>query len=198
MVGPPETRVGRKRDPSRDSAILRATLEVLAEQGYEGMTTDMVAARAGASKATLYRRWPSKAELVVDAVESLGEEPPTSLPDTGSLNGDLAAMINSPPSSESTASKLQIMAGLLSIMPRDPEFARVVQRRIVAPRTTAMRALLDRAQRRGEIKPDRDLETLALVLPAMTTYRLIIAGEHVDHRFVTAVINEVLAPAIRA
>ena len=64
-IAGPHSRPGRKRDASRDVAILQATLSVLAETGYERMTTDMVAARAGASKATMYRRWPSKAELVI-------------------------------------------------------------------------------------------------------------------------------------
>ena len=60
---------GRKRDPSRDAALLDATLEVLAEVGAEGLTMDLVAARAGAGKATIYRRWTSKTELILDAVK---------------------------------------------------------------------------------------------------------------------------------
>jgi AcrR family transcriptional regulator len=189
------TRPGRKRDESRDSTILRATLAVLAETGYERMTTDMVAARAGASKATMYRRWPSKPDLVVDAVESLRDQPITDVPDTGTLKGDLTALIKTL-QSPSTASKLQIMAGLLSILPRHPDLESVVQRRIVQPHTAVMRLLLERAQKRGEIDADRDLDTLALVVPAMTTYRLIILGEKVDHQFLTTVINEVLTPAV--
>ncbi len=194
MPESPHRSVGRKRDLSRDGAILQATLEVLAETGYERMTTDMVAARAGASKATLYRRWPSKAELVVEAVASLVDEPATSLPDTGSLKGDLTAWIQ-PPESASSAWKLQIMAGLLPMLRRDSDLARVVQHRIVQPRIAAVRAVLERAQIRGEIDVCRDLDTLALVVPAMTTYRLIVTGEQLDRQFVAAVINEVLIPA---
>jgi AcrR family transcriptional regulator len=189
-----QTRPGRKRDTSRDRAILQATLEVLAETGYERMTTDMVAARAKTSKATMYRRWPSKAELVIEAVESLRDEPVTAVPDTGTLRRDLAALIETF-QSPSTTRKFQIMAGLLSILPRDPDLARVVQRRIVQPGTAVMRLLLERAQKRGEIDPGRDLDTLALVAPAMVAYRLIITGEQVDRQFLTSVINEVLAPA---
>jgi AcrR family transcriptional regulator len=189
-----QTRPGRKRDASRDGAILHATLAVLAETGYERMTTDMVAARAKTSKATMYRRWPSKAELVVEAVESLRDDPITAAPDTGTLRGDLAALIQTF-QSPSTARKFQIMAGLLSILPRDPDLARVVQRRIVQPGTGVMRLLLERAQKRGEIDPGRDLDTLALVAPAMVAYRLMIAGEQVDRQFLTSVVNEVLAPA---
>jgi AcrR family transcriptional regulator len=189
-----QTRPGRKRDASRDAAILAATLAVLAETGYERMTTDMVAARAKASKATMYRRWPSKAELVIDAVESLRDEPITAAPDTGTLSGDLTALIQTFQSS-STARKFQIMAGLLSILPRDPDLARVVQGRIVQPGTAVMRLLLDRAQERGEIGSDRDLDTLALVVPAMVAYRLIVTGEQIDRQSMTSIINEVLVPA---
>ena len=187
------TRPGRKRDASRDGALLKATLEVLAETGYERMTTEMVAARAGASKATMYRRWPSKAELIVEAVESLRDEPATAVPDTGTLRGDVAALIHTP-QSPSTAWKFQIMAGLLSILPRNPDLAQVVQRRIVQPGMIAMRILLERAQERGEIDSSRDLETLALVVPAMAAYRLVVLGEQIDQQFVTSVVNEVLAP----
>ena len=90
--------LGRKRDHTRDPEILDAALDVLAETGYDGMTIDMVAARAKAGKATLYRRWPSKAELVIDAVACMkaGDLDLDDLPDTGTLRGDLVAMIRPP------------------------------------------------------------------------------------------------------
>lgn len=186
-------RMGRKRDLSRNGPILEAALEVLAEFGYERMTTDMVAARARASKATLYRRWPSKAELVVEAVQSLDDGVERTLRDTGSLEGDLAALIRAP--DDASAWKLQIMAGLLSMLPRNPDLARVVRRRLVEPHITIMRELLERARSRGEIAADRNLDVLALVLPAISAYRLIVDGEHIDRRFARLVVKEVLAPA---
>src|SRR4051812_26383711 len=93
-----QPKLGRKRDHSRDAEILDAALDVLAETGYDGMTIDMVAARAKAGKATLYRRWASKPELVLDAVacmKSTGQDL-TSPPETGTLRGDLVAMVKSP------------------------------------------------------------------------------------------------------
>ena len=91
-------RLGRKRDLTRDPEILEAALDVLAETGFERMTIDEVATRARAGKATLYRRWPSKSELVIDAVACMkrGAYDPSSLPDTGTLRGDLVAMIKEP------------------------------------------------------------------------------------------------------
>jgi AcrR family transcriptional regulator len=188
------SRPGRKRDRSRDDAILQAALDVLAETGYERMTTEMVATSAGASKATMYRRWPSKAELVVEAVESLRDEPATAVPDTGTLAGDLAALLETP-QSPSAARKFQVMTGLLPLLPRDPGLAGAVQRQIVRPRTAAIRAVLQHAQQRGEIDARRDLDTLALAVAAMTTYRLIVTGEQVDRQFLASLVREVLAPA---
>ena len=129
-------------------------------------------------------------------MESLRDEPVTAVPDTGDLTGDLAALLQTS-QSPSTAFKFQIMAGLLSLLPRDRDLARVVKRRIIEPGTAVMRLLLERAQKRGEIDSGRDLDTLALVVPAMFAYRLIITGEQVDHHFLTSVIKEVLAPESR-
>ena len=90
--------LGRKRDHTRDPEILDAALDVLAETGYDGMTIDMVAARAKAGKATLYRRWASKPELVLDAVACMKAKDLEldALPDTGTLRGDLVAMVKTP------------------------------------------------------------------------------------------------------
>src|SRR3954451_7303832 len=87
--------VGRPRDETRDAVILTATLQVLAEVGYDRLTIDAVATKAKASKATVYRRWTGKATLVVDAIQTLKPKPagdgevPCYWPDTGSLRGDL-------------------------------------------------------------------------------------------------------------
>src|SRR3954447_6644599 len=81
--------VGRPRDESRDAVILAATLEVLADVGYDRLTMDAVAARAKASKATLYRRWTNKVTLVIEALQHA--KSPTDVPDTGSLREDLLA-----------------------------------------------------------------------------------------------------------
>jgi AcrR family transcriptional regulator len=180
---------------SRNAPILQATLEILAEIGYERMTTDMVATRARASKATLYRRWPSKAELVTEAVGLLGYEIDAIPTDTGSLIGDLAEIrrINGgpPPTGD-----LRIMAGVLSMLPGDSELAAVVRRRVVLPRTENLNIVLRRAQARGEIAADRDVDMLATVVLAMMTYRLVVTGEPIDQTFISSVLNEILLPAI--
>jgi len=190
-------RPGRRRNHSRDPEILDAALEVLAETGYDGMTIDMVAARARAGKATLYRRWPSKAELVIDAVACMkkGDYDLAHLPDTGTLRGDLLAMIK-PHTIEDGERKLQIMAGLISMLSRDPGLAEAVDAAIVEPRAAINRILMRRAADRGEIAADSDIETLSLVTPSMAAYRVLILKRPVDRAFLISLIDGVLLPAL--
>jgi AcrR family transcriptional regulator len=190
-------RPGRRRNHSRDAEILDAALEVLAETGYDGMTIDMVAARARAGKATLYRRWPSKAELVIDAIACLkkGEYHLANLPDTGTLRGDLIAMIK-PHTIEDGERKLQIMAGLMSMLSRDPGLAVAVNAAIVEPRAAVNRVLMRRAADRGEIPADSDIETLSLVAPSMAAYRVLILKKPVDRAFLISLIDGVVLPAL--
>src|SRR5579863_5183615 len=86
-------RGGRPRDDAREQAILDAAIDLLAEVGYEAMSIEAVAVRAKSSKATIYRRWPGKAELVADAIRRRTEPTLADLPDTGSLRGDLLALV---------------------------------------------------------------------------------------------------------
>jgi AcrR family transcriptional regulator len=190
-------RLGRKRDHTRDPEILSAALEVLAETGFDGMTIDMVATRAKAGKATLYRRWPSKNELVIDAVACMkrGDLDLAHLPDTGTLRGDLLAMIK-PRTIEEAEKKLQIMAGLMSMLSAAPELAAAANEALVKPRAEANLFLMRRAIDRGEISHDRDIATLALVSPAMAAFRTLVERKPVDRAFLVGLIDEVLLPAL--
>lgn len=188
-------RPGRRRDPSRDADILAATLDVLAEVGYDGMTMDMVAARAQAGKATVYRRWESKADLVIDAVACLKTPVPVDdLPDTGSLRGDLVALIRAP-SLEDGQRKLRIMTGLVSLIDREPQLAETARRALVEPRAAAVRAILRRAIDRGQARPDLDVDTLATVSTAMASYRTLMLRRPVDREFLISIIDAVIVPA---
>ena len=190
------SKLGRKRDHTRDPEILDAALEVLAETGYEGMTIDMVAARAKAGKATLYRRWASKNELVIDAVACMKSAnlDLNALPDTGTLRGDLIAMIK-PHSIQDSERKLQIMAGLTSMLAKAPELASAANEAIVEPRAAANRFLMRRAMERGEISPNIDVDTLALISPSMAAYRTLILRKPVDREFLINMIDNVVLPA---
>lgn len=190
-------RLGRKRDHTRDPEILEATLDVLAETGYDGMTIDMVAARAKAGKATVYRRWASKSELVIDAVACMksADIDFDALPDTGTLRGDMIAMIK-PHSIEDAAKKLQVMAGLVSMLSRHPELADAVKEAIIEPRARINRSFLRRAIERGEIPASVDVEILSQVGAAMATHRTLILRTPVDRAYMISVIDGVIMPAV--
>jgi AcrR family transcriptional regulator len=190
-------KLGRKRDHTRDPEILDAAIDVLAECGYERMTIDMVAARAKAGKATLYRRWPSKAELVIDAVACMkqGQFTPETLPDTGTLRGDLLAMIR-PHSLEESERKLQVMGGLLSMLSRDPQLADAVNAAITEPRVAINRALMRRAMDRGEIPETADIETIAHIGPSMAAYRTLVERKPIDRDHLVSIVDGVVLPAL--
>lgn len=191
-------RPGRKRDHSRDAEILDATLRVLAEVGYAGMTMSAVAARAKAGKATFYRRWPSKAELVLDAVGHLkrGQVDLDRLPDTGTLRDDILALFR-PTSTEDAEYQLSIMAGLASMLSHDLGLAAAANDAIVEPWAAANRALMRRAIDRGEIDAAADVETLAQIIPSMAAYRALIQRKPFDREFLASIIDGVLLPAVR-
>jgi AcrR family transcriptional regulator len=188
-------KLGRKRDHTRDPEILDAALEVLAEAGYDGMTIDMVATRAKAGKATLYRRWPSKSELVLDAVACMKSVNLDALPDSGTLRGDLVGMIK-PPSIRDSERKLKIMAGIVSMVARDPEMAEAARQALVEPRASANRIVLQRAIDRGEIAADVDIEMVSLISASMVSYRVLMLNRPVDRAFLISVIDSVVLPAV--
>jgi len=196
---PAPVKLGRKRDHSRDPEILQAAIDVLAETGYDRMTIEMVATRAKAGKATLYRRWASKSDLVIDAVACMKAAPgpgsTASLPDTGTLRGDLVAMIR-PHSIQDNEKKLKVMAGIVSLLAHSPELAAAVNTAIVEPRVEINRRLLQRAIDRGEISADVDVEGLALISPSMVAYRTLIMKQPVDRAFLLGLIDGVVLPAV--
>lgn len=189
-------RLGRKRDHTRDPEILEAALDVLAETGYDGMTIDMVAARAKAGKATLYRRWASKPELVLDAVACMksSDTDLASPPDTGTLRGDLVAMVKSPTLAQSER-KLKVMAGIVSMIARDPDLAAAAQAALVEPRAAANRIIFGRAMDRGEIASDVDVDTLCMIGPAMASYRTLMLQLPIDRAFSIDIIDRIILPA---
>ncbi|MDF2918868.1 TetR/AcrR family transcriptional regulator [Microbacterium sp. NPDC086615] len=188
---------GRKRDRSRDAEILDAALDVLAETGYDGMTIDMVAARARAGKATVYRRWASKEELVLDAVACMKRDDlrARDVPDTGTLRGDLVAMVK-PLSIEEGEKKLQVMAGIVSMLSRSPELADAAQTALVAPRLELNKMLIRRAIERGEVPADRDVDMIASVGSAMICYRTLMQRTPITPEYVISVIDDVILPAL--
>lgn len=192
-------RTGRKRDHTRDGAILEAAIDVLAEAGYVGMTMDMVAQRARAGKATLYRRWHSKSELVLEAIATMKGSPVAldQLPDTGSIRGDLLALFE-PPSAEQAERRLKIMAGIASMLAYDAAFAEVGDAAIIEPWAEASRTFIQRGIDRGEVNAGAaDVEMLSRVIPSMAICRALIQRKSSDRQFLVALIDGALMPALR-
>lgn len=189
-------RPGRKRDASRDPAILDAALDVLAEQGFDGMTMEAVAARAKASKATVYRRWASKAQLVRDAVVRMGQRDVDlrALPDTGSLRGDVLALTRPDAFGEK---RLAVIAGLTSMVGAERSgLGETAFAAAVAPWVALSRAVLQRAVDRGEIATSLDVDLLARVIPSMCMFRVSVERVALDPEFTVALLDHVLLPAV--
>jgi AcrR family transcriptional regulator len=188
---------GRPRDTSRDALILEETLAVLADAGYDRLTIDKVAARVGAARATIYRRWPTKAELVLDAVQRLsqGDVGLDDLPDTGSLRGDMAAMVL-PQTEQEQQYRMRVLAGVASLaLTEDPRLAQAATSAGVGPWTAAIQVLLQRAVDRGEY-PAADVAALAQVVPMMCLARAV-AQEPISREFSIGLIEGVILPAMR-
>lgn len=191
------TSVGRKMDRSRDSDILSATLDVLADEGYERMTMDAVAERAKAGKATIYRRWSSKAALLLDAVAYMKRTQVEQLatPDTGSLRGDLLALYK-PLSAKERERRMRIMAGLSSLLAQEEKLVEAGMNALVEPWANAYRFLIQRAVERGEVAKPADLETLVRVVPSMAVYRTLIQRKAFDREFLLSMVDGVVLPAL--
>ena len=178
----------------RDVAICDATLALLLEVGYDRMSMDAVAARARASKATIYRRWPGKQELVLDAVRSRG--PGLTVPeDTGSLRGDLVATYRSA-AAGSAAQDADLIAGVLRAMRSAPELADCVRSQVVESKCDVSRTIVARAVERGELPATTDPLILHEVASALWFHRVLVVGADVDDAFIAHVVDDVLMPLL--
>ncbi|WP_210251364.1 TetR/AcrR family transcriptional regulator [Aureimonas psammosilenae] len=191
------SRGGRKRDASRDSAILHAAIDTLGEVGFERMTMDMVAARAGAGKATVYRRWPSKEALVLDAVAQTKRDQVDldQLPDTGSFRGDMLALFR-PKSVAETERKLRAMAGVATLLSFEPGLSDAASDALVGPWVAANRILMERAVTRGEASASAPIDTLATIIPSLGAFRSLVQRQAFDRAFLEAMLDDVVLPAL--
>lgn len=146
--------LGRPRSAQSNRAILKATLELLAEVGFERMSIDAIATRAGVGKTTIYRRYNSKEELVADAIESLREE--VVIPNTGTLWGDMDTLIQN--AAQITLNPLgrQTVAMIISSASSNPQFAQIYWTKYLQPRQQAFAVVIERAKVRHEIEADID------------------------------------------
>jgi AcrR family transcriptional regulator len=190
------SRGGRPRDPSRDGVIRAAILRLLADVGYGALTMDAVASEAGVGKATIYRRWRTKQDLVVDTISDLNRVEATP-PDTGSLEGDLRAMLRSlvtvitGPTGAATLS-------LLSTVPPQPALREAFRNGPLAVWRHAFEQIWARAEQRGEIRPGMAGSVAAETTSALLVQRWLLTGEPVNDAYADEVLATVVLPLLRS
>lgn len=181
----------------REAEILDATVRVLADVGYDRLTMDTVAIEARASKATLYRRWQSKAALVVDAVSRAKGLPSAEPPGTGSLRGDLLSSWCGREGWSSTL-PMSVMGGLMTALHTDEELGAAFRERFLGPRQALARRVFEAARDRGEIADGVDLDLMMSLLPAVLVHQEFVLNRCLDDAFVEQVVDAVVLPACRA
>jgi AcrR family transcriptional regulator len=159
---------GRPRSIQSHQAMLEATLELLAEVGFDGMSIDAIAIRAGVGKTTIYRRYTSKEELVADAIESVREE--IAIPDTGNFQRDIDALVEN--AAQITLSPLgrQTVAMIIGNAASNPQFARIYWTKYLQPRRKTFAVVLERAKARREIAPDLDSDLVFDMMSGIMLY----------------------------
>ncbi|HSZ03732.1 MAG TPA: TetR/AcrR family transcriptional regulator [Solirubrobacteraceae bacterium] len=190
-------RRGRPRSESSRRAILRAASELLLEHGLSSISMDAVAERARASKATIYRWWPSKELLTLDAIFSEWATLAPERCDTGSLTGDLHALMLPWARAISARPYARVIAALLAKVQSDPDFGREYHARLVRPRRAHAATVFAMAIERGEIAPDTDIEAALDLLYGPFYLRLLQGHAALDDRFTHTTVDHVVAALTR-
>ncbi|HEU0054284.1 MAG TPA: TetR/AcrR family transcriptional regulator [Longimicrobium sp.] len=181
---------GRPRSGEAHAAILDAAVALIREVGYDAVTMDGIAARAGVGKATVYRRWKAKESLVVEAIGRIVAAMP--MPDTGSARGDvMAVMLGNLRLYQDPASGA-LLSGLVAAMARSEPIARAVRDGFVATRHAALRTVLARGSERGELRAGADLDLAVELLNGPLFYRFLISGGPVDEALARGTVDAVL------
>ncbi|KLO29071.1 TetR family transcriptional regulator [Mycolicibacter heraklionensis] len=191
-------RTDGRLDRSRDPAILDAALAVVSEKGYDAANMNDIAARAGVGKAAIYRRWASKAALVTDALIYWRPDLLTKdTPDTGSLAGDLDALIEQIGRNDKDPVPNDLVLRVALEAVHEPDLAAAVDDLVLVKGKGLVAKILAQAAARGEIDPDRDWSLVADVVLAMGLLQ-VVRGQTLDATFVRQVLDTLVLPALRA
>ena len=185
-------RRGRPRSERADRAILSAAADLLAERGLAGMPIEEVAARAGVGKATIYRRWPSRGALALDAflAEFAGQQ---RLPDTGTLHGDLLAALRSWVRAVTRTRAGRMLAGLIAAAQHDPALAAAWRDRVIGPLRARHAIMLRRAIARGEIPASTDIDVALDLMYGAAYHRLLHGHQPLTGTFTRRVVDVIVA-----
>jgi AcrR family transcriptional regulator len=183
------------RAEAREQAILDAALELLMEVGYDRLSMDALAERAHAGKATIYRHWSGKAQVVAEAVRRLKGSASDPFPSTGSLRGDLLAALDRI-SCSATEVDGAIIAGVMSAMRSDPELAELVRTQVLDNKKEEFTGIIERAVRRGELPKGGSAGLVEEVVSALLINRLVIHGLSIDEEFSVHVVDDIVLPLL--
>lgn len=180
----------------RATEIHEVVVQLLVEHGYDKLTFDQVATQARAGKATLYRRWPTKAALVIDAVQATLCPEVVERPDTGTLRGDLVA--SACQRGGLTSGLPDLLGAVMPALHRDEELRGEFRVQFLEPMIQRSREMFRRAQARGELGPHADLDRLTAILPALCLHRAVVDGADCGRADIVAIVDDVVLPACRA
>jgi AcrR family transcriptional regulator len=197
VAGAPAASRGRPRSERARQAIIASAADLLLARGLAAVSMDAVAERAGVSKATIYRWWPTKESLALDALYTQWAAAQPSDVDMGSVRDDLIALLRpwarlAAGVASNEVSYGRVIAALVTQAQTDPVFAAEYRQRVVEPRRDAVRAILGRAVQRGEIPPSAKIEVAIDLLYGPLYHRLLHGHAPLDDQFVEDVIDMAL------
>lgn len=191
-VQPSKPRAGRPRSAESRRAIIQSAMHILQNDGYAALNIEAIAARAGVSKQTIYRWWPSAAFIVLEALTADMPPQETIAPDTGSLKGDMQELVRS--TVRALAQRRgPVFKALIAEAQADPRFAEAFRTSLMAAHREIVRAICGRAQLRGESAFDVDQDLVADVVYGPILYRLLNGHGELDETFAFGLVDVVVA-----
>ena len=180
---------GRPRSAQADRAIIDAIVDLLVDRGYREVTIEAVAARAGVAKTTIYRRWPSKAEMVVEAISACKED---GLEVESCTGKTVACALVGMLSMLSCSRVARILTGLTVEMAHNEELAVAVREGLLKPNREVVLATLQRGVDTGELRPDANLDVVADLLVGPMFFRILVSGAEVTPELASDTVDLVL------
>ena len=182
-------RRGRPRSAQAERAILAAALDLIAERGPEGLGIEQVAARAGVGKATIYRRWPGKEDMLLDAIGSLGSDLP--VPQGRSVRADLVALLDAFCREAADPRRARLFALLQGEGLRYPRLLARYTEAVLQPRQAVVASVLRRGLATGELRENTDIEAATFLLNGVVLASMS-GQEHVDARYARRIVEELM------
>jgi AcrR family transcriptional regulator len=163
--------LGRPRSDKSHQAMLQAALELLGKVGFDGISIEAIASRAGVGKTTIYRRYSGKAELIADAIESMREA--VLIPDTGNLTSDIDKLIENAAQISLNPLGRQTVSMIISSASSNSEFAQIYWKKYLQPRREAFDIVIKRAKSRNEVSQDLDSGLVFDTMSGIMLYAMI-------------------------